>query len=133
MKTATKSSHGSWSSVIGAEPVTSFDIRLDQYGQHNYVGLSPRSSFIADGYNHGYVIQVHNGYKSSQLGKNDQHCYGAIFSPGDIVTVRVTNGNEIHFGKNGQDLGKAFMVTAPTVPLFPLVTMYSIGKVTIVD
>ncbi|KAF0704000.1 hypothetical protein As57867_007428, partial [Aphanomyces stellatus] len=122
--------YGSWSSVIGAEPVTSFDLRLDQYGQNTYESLSPRSSCTPDGYNHGYFIHVQNGYKSSHVGNNYQHCYGAIFSPGGIVTVRVTNVNEIHFAKNGRDLGKAFTVTDPTVPFFPLVTMCKRGKVT---
>ncbi|KAF0688991.1 Aste57867_19502 [Aphanomyces stellatus] len=118
MKTATQSSYyGSWSSVIGVEPVTSFDLRLDQIDLNSYVGLSPRSSFTKDGFNRGYFLRVADGYTATHVNNDSKGCYGAAFAR----------------AKNGEDLGMAFTVPDPSVPWFPLITMYERGQVTSVD
>ncbi|KAF0711936.1 Aste57867_4958 [Aphanomyces stellatus] len=133
--TRTKLNRSYIGSVSGTEPVTSFDVCLDEIGLNHYVVLSARSSYppVGNGCNHGFFVRVYDGYKSSHVISDDQPCFDFVFAHGDIVTVRVANGNEVHFDKNGEDLGIAFKVADPTVvPLNPVVIMYNPGSVTLI-
>ncbi|KAF0697461.1 Aste57867_11845 [Aphanomyces stellatus] len=133
MKTVTTSTLGKGNSVIGLDPVTSFSVRVEAFGPSNYVGLSPRPSFKLDGAgNRGYYVRLSDGYTTTHVGFEDRPSYGNVFTPGDVVTVRVSSDEKIHFERNGQELGVAFTITDPDMALYPAVTMYSRGRVTFV-
>ncbi|KAF0695571.1 Aste57867_13611 [Aphanomyces stellatus] len=133
-KTATKTSNGTWSCVLGALTVTSFQLRLDKIGTLCYVGLQPSTQFRADERDSkGYYIHTNSGNIGTAMGISSKAYASVRFVSGDIITVQVTSENKIHFEKNGQDLGAAFTVTDPAEELYPVVCMYDVGAVTILE
>ncbi|KAF0720016.1 Aste57867_624 [Aphanomyces stellatus] len=124
--TASKSSPGKWVSVLGNTPVSSFRLHLIELGTGTYVGLCPRANFDVGGNGQGYYIRLPNGVKST-LGtlKTQTTKYSdEAFETGDIVAVRLSDAGNVHFEKNGRDLGAAFTVEDPSVDLYPVVVMY---------
>ncbi|KAF0694012.1 Aste57867_15071 [Aphanomyces stellatus] len=118
-------------SAIGDSPRDCFHVQLGGFGLRTFVGLFPRRSPPLE----GYFLRLDNGKKATQpMSATYETPYNlaATFTPGDILTVRVIDG-KVHFERNGRDLGPAFVVSDPCMPLYPVVSMVNPGNFTIVD